>query len=100
MRFSKISSRLGLTSRWSRELWLTGIALLFGFALMPLLIFFAGSSLLGRYEGASVQRMYESVYRGLEAGSAASWIVLLGPYGLYLIFKGLRGLWRASANLA
>ena len=71
---------------------MTGIALLVGFALMPVLIFFAGSSLLGRYEGASVQRMYESVYRGLEAGSVASWIVLLGPYGLYLIFKGLRGL--------
>jgi|SRR5580700_3247656 hypothetical protein len=100
MRFSKISSRLGLTSRWSRELWLTGIALLTGFALMPVLIFLAGSSLLGRYEGASVRRIYESVYRGLETGSAASWIVLLGPYGLYLIFKGLRSWWRASAKLA
>jgi hypothetical protein len=100
MRFSKISSRLGLTSRWSRELWMTGIALFTGFALMPVLIFFAGSSLLGRYEGASVLRVYESVYRGLETGSVASWIVLLGPYGLYLIFKGLRSWWRASANLA
>ena len=30
----------------------------------------------------------------------ASWVVLLGPYGLYLLFKGLRGWWRASANLA
>ncbi len=79
---------------------MTGIALLIGFALMPMLIFFAGSSLLGRYEGASVQRIYESVYRGLEAGSVASWIVLLGPYGLYLIFKGLRSWWRLSANLA
>jgi hypothetical protein len=100
MRFSKISSRLGLTSRWSRELWLTGIALLTGFVLMPVLIFLAGSSLLGRYEGASVRRIYEAVYRGLETGSVASWIVLLGPYGLYLIFKGLRSWWRASANLA
>jgi hypothetical protein len=100
MRFSKISSRLGLTSRWARELWMTGIALLVGFALMPVLIFFAGSSLLGRYEGASVQRIYGSVYHGLEAGSVASWIVLLGPYGLYLIFKGLRSWWRGSANLA
>ncbi len=79
---------------------MTGIALLTGFVLMPVLIFFAGSSLLGRYEGASVQRIYESVYRGLEAGSVASWIVLLGPYGLYLIFKGLRSWWRSSAKLA
>jgi hypothetical protein len=79
---------------------MTGIALLTGFALMPVLIFLAGSSLLGRYEGASVGRIYESVYRGLETGSVASWIVLLGPYGVYLIFKGLRSWWRASANLA
>jgi hypothetical protein len=79
---------------------MTGIALLTGFALMPVLIFLAGSSLLGRYEGASVRRIYESVYRGLETGSVASWIVLLGPYGVYLIFKGLRSWWRASANLA
>jgi hypothetical protein len=100
MGFSKISGRLGLTSRWSRELWMTGIALLTGFVLMPVLIFLAGSSLLGRYDGASVRRIYESVYRGLEAGSVASWIVLLGPYGLYLIFKGLRSWWRASAKLA
>ena len=79
---------------------MTGIALLTGFALMPVLIFLAGSSLLGRYEGAGVGRIYETVYRGLEKGSVASWVVLLGPYGLYLIFKGLRSWWRASANLA
>ena len=79
---------------------MTGIALLTGFALMPVLIFLAGSSLLGRYEGASVGRIYGAVYRGLETGSMASWVVLFGPYGLYLIFKGLRSWWRASANLA
>jgi hypothetical protein len=100
MRFSQIFKRLGLSRGWSRELWLTGIALIIGFVLMPLLIFYAGAFLLGRYEGASVQRIYGSVYGGLEAGSVASWIVLLGPYGLYLIFRALRAWWRASAKLA
>jgi hypothetical protein len=79
---------------------MTAIALLLGFVLMPILIFFAGSSLLGRYEGASLPRMFASIYEGLRAGSAASWIVLLGPYGLYLLFKALRLWWRASAKLA
>jgi hypothetical protein len=79
---------------------LTGLALAFGFALLPVLIFYAGSSLLGRYEGASIARMFQSLYRGLQTGSSASWIVLLGPYGLYLVFKGLRLWWRASAKLA
>jgi hypothetical protein len=100
MRFSQIAERLGLTRRWSRELWLSGSALLIGFALMPVIIFFAGVSLLGRYEGASLGRIYWSLYGGLEAGSVASWIVLLGPYGLYLTFKALKLWWRLSAKLA
>jgi hypothetical protein len=100
MRFSQILSRLGFRRGWSRELWFTGFALAAGFALMPALIFWAGSTVLGRYEGASVRRIFESVYTGLKAGSAASWIVLLGPYGLYLAYKALRMWWRASAKLA
>jgi len=100
MRFSQIYRRIGLSGGWSRELWLTGIALAVGFGLMPLIIYFLGSSILGRYEGASVRRTFASLYEGLQAGSAASWIVLLGPYGLYLSFRGLRFLWRASARLA
>ena len=32
--------------------------------------------------------------------SLASWIVVLGPLGFYLIFRGLRQWWRASARLA
>jgi len=91
---------LGFRRGWSRELWFTGIALAVGFALMPVLIFWVGSSVLGRYDGASVHGIFESVYNGLKAGSAASWIVLLGPYGLYLAYKALRLWWRASAKLA
>jgi hypothetical protein len=100
MRSSNGSKWLGPARGWSRELWLTGIALVIGFALLPGLIFFAGASVLGRYEGASLLRMYQSVYGGLARGSTASWIVLLGPYGLYLLFKGLTACWRASAKWA
>ena len=87
-------------SPWSRELWISAVALALGFALMPVLIFLAGSWLLGRYEGAGLARMFVSIYKGLAAGSTASWIVLLGPYGLYLLFRLLRAWWRASARLA
>jgi hypothetical protein len=100
MRFSQIVRRLGLTRGWPRELWLSGSALLIGFALMPVIIFFAGVSILGRYEGAGLGRIYASLYGGLAMGSVASWIVLLGPYGLYLTFKALRLWWRVSAKLA
>jgi hypothetical protein len=85
---------------WSREALIALIALIVGFGLMPLLIFYAGITLLGRYEGANAARIYEGVYHGLQLGSAASLIVVFGPYALYLILKGLRLWWRASARLA
>jgi hypothetical protein len=100
MRFSQIFRRLRMVRGWPRELLLSVLALAVGFALMPVLIFHAGSLLLGRYDGASVAHQFESIYGGLQAGSAASWIVLLGPYGLYLLFRVLGLWWRASARLA
>ena len=66
---------------------------------MPVLIFYAGVATLGRYDGASLGRLYSSLFTGLGQGSIASWVVLLGPYGLYLLLKALRAWWRISADL-
>jgi hypothetical protein len=85
---------------WSVELGLAALGLLIGVGLMPVLIFYAGAFALGRYEGASLGHLYHSLFVGLGQASIASWAVLLGPYGLYLLFKGLRLWWRASAHLA
>jgi len=92
--------RMGMTSPWSVELVLAALGLSIGVGLMPLLIFYAGVLTLGRYEGASLGHLYRSLFTGLAQGSIASWVVLLGPYGMYLLFKGLRAWWRASARLA
>ncbi len=100
MRFSQIFRRLWGLRGWPLEMLLSVLALGVGFALMPILIFYSGSLLLGRYEGASVAHQFQSIYSGLQAGSAASWIVLLGPYGLYLLFRAFGLWWRASARLA
>jgi len=82
------------------ELGLAALGLLAGVGLMPVLIFYAGVSTLGRYDGASLGRVYHSLLSGLGQASIASWVVLLGPYGLYLLFRGLRAWWRGSAHLA
>jgi hypothetical protein len=100
MRSQTVLKRLGLTSRWSQELSLALLALAVGSGIMPILIFFAGSMALGRYDGASLTRIYDSLYQGLAVGSVASWIVVLGPYGFYLLFKTLRAWWRVSGRLA
>jgi hypothetical protein len=100
MAIRRILERAGLTSPWSVELAVAVIGLLIGVGIMPVLIFYAGAATLGRYEGASLGHLYHSLFVGLGEPSIASWVVLLGPYGLYLLFKGLRAWWRASAHLA
>jgi hypothetical protein len=89
----------GLTSPWSVELALAAFGLLIGVGIMPVLIFYAGAASLGRYEGASLGRLYHSLFTGLGEPSIASWVVLLGPYGLYLLFKVLRAWWQANTHL-
>jgi hypothetical protein len=76
-----------------------GIGLLAGVTLLPVLIFYAGVAALGRFDGASLGRLYSSLFEGLREASIASWVVFLGPYGLYLLFRALRAWWRASARL-
>jgi hypothetical protein len=88
-----------MNSPWSVELALAALGLLAGVGLMPVLIFYTGVATLGRYEGASLGHLYHSLFAGFGEGSIASWVVVLGPYGLYLLFKGLRAWWRASAHL-
>jgi hypothetical protein len=87
------------TRPWALELSVAAVGLLLGVALMPVLIFYAGVATLGRYEGASLGGLYQSLLQGLREASLASWVVFLGPYGLYLMFKALRAWWRASALL-
>ena len=90
--------RIGLKSNWLREPAFALLGLIIGAALMPLLIFYAGATLLGRYEGASLGRLYASVFHGLRDASLAAWTLLLAPYGLYLLYKGLRAWWRAGSK--
>jgi hypothetical protein len=84
---------------WSAELVVAGVGLLLGVALMPVLIFYAGVATLGRFDGGSLGHLYSSLFTGLREASIASWVVFLGPYGLYLLFRALRAWWRASARL-
>jgi len=84
---------------WAAELMVAGVALFLGLTLMPVLIFYVGVGALGRFDGASLGHLYGSLFEGLREASIASWVVFLGPYGLYLLFKALRTWWRVSARL-
>ncbi len=83
---------------WRREFIIALASLAFGALLMPALIFYGGASLLGRYEGAALGHLYGTIYAGLGQRSIPSWIVVLGPYGLYLTFRALQAVWRLGAR--
>jgi hypothetical protein len=82
---------------WALETAVVAAALLVGVFLMPILIFYAGVATLGRYDGASLQSLYGSLFASLKEGSIASWVVFLGPYALYLLFRALLFWWRAGS---
>jgi hypothetical protein len=76
------------------------VLLLSGFLVLPGVIYGSGLWLLGRYEGGGLGATYGAVFSGLLRGSVASWMVVFGPLGLWLLYHGLRLWWRASARLA
>jgi hypothetical protein len=82
---------------WAVELGAAVACLILGVAVMPVAIFYTGVAALGRYEGATLGHLYSSIFTGISANSSAAWVVILGPYGLYLLFKLLRAWWRAGA---
>ncbi len=47
---------------------MAALGLLIGVCLMPVLIFYAGAATLGRFEGASLGRLYHSLLVGLGRG--------------------------------
>jgi hypothetical protein len=98
MTISNSLDRLRVAGPWTTELALAVLGLILGVALMPVLIFYTGAAVLGRYEGSSLGNLYHSLFAGLGQASIASWVVLLGPYGLYLLFKGLRAWWRMGTT--
>jgi hypothetical protein len=81
-----------------KQLGLALLALMTGGLVLPVLIYFCGIALLGRYEGASLERTYRVVLGGLSAGSVASWVVVLGPYLLLQLAGLLRAWWHAGAK--
>jgi len=79
-----------------KQLGIAGIALICGLGLLPPLIYFAGTATLGAYEGAGIATLYRSLFAGMADGSVAAWSVVLGPYGLFLLFLLLRRCWQVG----
>jgi hypothetical protein len=82
-----------------RELTTLGIAVLMALLLLPVLVWMAGQFFLGDYirdpSGARTGgffAMWFDYLLGLATGKLGYWLVLLGPYAIYVSFKASRWL--------
>ena len=78
----------------ARELITFVIGAFAGLVLLPLLIYVAGRVLLGPYVRSATDptpagplQMWTDYLGGLAQGSLAYWLVLLGPYVMYLLVR-------------
>jgi hypothetical protein len=83
-----------------REIVIILIALFCGVAILPPIIFFAGSRALGAYAGGDIRGFMTNFFRGLAEGSFAFWAVAFGPYVLTVLLRLLVDLARRSSSAA
>lgn len=96
----QIMGFLGRSSGWRRQLWIALLLLAAGALLLPVLIFLCGITFLGPLDGGGLGRTFATVFSGLVDGSPSSWIVVAGPYGLFLLLRLLRLSWRLAGARA
>src|SRR5256885_2341464 len=89
-RLAHLRDSYGALPRAQRELVIFGLALLCGLIVMPFLIWFAGSRVLGPYTHgqnahAGPFALAADFFLGLVHGSAVFWAVALGPAGVLVV---------------
>ncbi len=99
-RLAHLRDTYGALPRAQRELVIFGLALLWGLIVMPFLIWFAGSRVLGPYTHgqnahAGPFALVADFFVGLVHGSAVFWAVALGPAVLLLLIRLFVALVRA-----
>ncbi|MBC7984112.1 MAG: hypothetical protein H7Y02_09685 [Candidatus Obscuribacterales bacterium] len=77
-----------LSARLRRELWWILGALIFGLAVLPMLIYASGKAALGNYGGGPhLWAFLGDLYRSLGAASVAAWSIVLGPTVLIMLLR-------------
>ena len=93
---TELIARLRSKPKMERELWLAGVALAFGLFVLPFLIYLAGVVTLGPYESGSLWSYLFDFLKGLVRPHAAYWLIVMGPY---LLVGLVRGLWALRERL-
>ncbi len=84
---ARVHGYFGPRTRARRELAIFLVAFFVGLVVMPLLIWFVGSLVLGPYENGGAIALLSDFMGGLLQGSPAFWAVALGPYAGVLFVR-------------
>ena len=64
-------------------------ALLFGAAVLPLLVYYTGTTTLGPYSGGGPLQFLAAFYADVARLHSAAWLLLLGPAALVVVWRVL-----------
>jgi hypothetical protein len=80
------------------QLILVGIGLVLGFVLLPALVFFVGTAVIGTYASGAhrLGSFYGNLVADLIHGSPVAWILVVGPYVLLLLLQLI--FWRRKVD--
>ena len=82
-------------SSWQREAAIAAGLLAVGVLALPFAIYVVGQQLLGAYgEGAGPLALAENIWLDLLALSPPAWLLVLSPYLLVQLARGVRRTWR------
>jgi hypothetical protein len=89
---ARIRRLVTIQSRLGREIALFGVALVLGFVLVPLAIWFVGNRILGPYTHgnnlhAGPMALLGDFFEGLSRGWLSYWIVALGPLAIIALAR-------------
>jgi hypothetical protein len=76
----------------AREALTIALCLGLGVLVMPCLIFAIGRIVLGPYAHGNLFALWRDFLAALTAGSAAAWLIVVGPYVLLWLLRGGRRL--------
>jgi len=82
---------------WQREVAIAAGLLAFGLLALPFAIYFVGRQLLGEYgDGAGALDLVENIWSDLLSLRIPAWILVLCPYLIIQLARGVRRAWRRT----
>ena len=92
---NEIETASGDGTTWRREVAIAAGLVGFGLLALPFAIYVVGQRLLGDYaEGAGALDLADNIWGDLLSLRAPAWILVLSPYLVIQLVRGVRRLWR------